>query len=213
MNFNGKISFVTYVWYGLNVLLTINSRLLLVETKYLVEENYIENAATQPESTLPEALKYLQTKFKDFQSDVKSEQTYLNSFLKQLKSDTISEKYSNNKKDVTVDDIKYKIKSNKLKDIAGSIDTSNFRYSVDLNTDKKIKLFWDIYPVEEKVTFQLHAHYSRTDVIGFGFSDYGEVRDADFFIMWTNQEGRHFATVSTFDSNLIYLDRPLIFTL
>ena len=46
-------------------------------------------------------------------------------------------------------------------------------------------------PVTETVIFQLEAKVVRSDLIGFGFSPYGEAENADLVVMWTNSDGKH----------------------
>ena len=72
---------------------------------------------------------------------------------------------------------------------------SQFRYDVWLDSKGDFLLKWDLDPVLEIIRFQLGAKVAKNDVLLFGFSDYGEVTDADVMIMWTNHKGRHLIQV------------------
>ena len=46
-------------------------------------------------------------------------------------------------------------------------------------------------PITETITFRLVAKMVRSDLLAFGFSDYGEAENADFAVMWTDKYGKH----------------------
>ena len=86
-------------------------------------------------------------------------------------------------------------------DLNGNTDSkqetvTQFRYNVNLDRDGNFQLLWDIDPSDELVTFRLKVKAHFTDVVGFGFSDYGESENADFLIVWTDVNRNHYFTVS-----------------
>ena len=72
----------------------------------------------------------------------------------------------------------------------------DFRYDVTLDRDKEMRLYWDVNPPLEVITFRLQGNIRRDDFLGFGFSPYGEVANADFFVMYTQRNGHHYFRVS-----------------
>jgi len=62
---------------------------------------------------------------------------------------------------------------------------------VSLDTRGDFELFWDVDSVTETIQFRLVANVDEDAVLAFGFSAYGEPRDADFCVVWTNRHGRH----------------------
>jgi len=79
----------------------------------------------------------------------------------------------------------------------------DLRYHAELDTKGKLRLFWDIDPPTETVTFRLEAKVNKNSVIGFGFSDYGEITNADMVMMWTDDAGKHHFQVNFL--HIIYL--------
>ena len=73
----------------------------------------------------------------------------------------------------------------------------DLRYHAELDTKGKLRLFWDIDPPTETVTFRLEAKVNKKSVIGFGFSDYGETTNADMVMMWTDDAGKHHFQVNS----------------
>ena len=73
----------------------------------------------------------------------------------------------------------------------------DFRYRAELDTKGKLRLYWDIDPPTETVTFRLEANVGKSDLVGFGFSDYGESTNADLVMMWTDENGKHYFQVSS----------------
>ena len=77
-------------------------------------------------------------------------------------------------------------------------DEYDFRYELPLNPEEDLRLFWDIFPAEERIVFRLKGNINRSSFLGFGFSSYGEVENADFVVMWTGSDGRHRIQVNLF---------------
>lgn len=71
-----------------------------------------------------------------------------------------------------------------------------FPYHLPLNPDYNLRLQWAVDSPREVITFRLTGSIRRDDFIGFGFSSYGDVTNADFMVMWTDREGVHRIQVS-----------------
>ena len=76
-------------------------------------------------------------------------------------------------------------------------DEGALRYRVELDTAGKFLLHWDVDEATESIEFQLDAEMNSDDVLGFGFSDYGEVQHADLVVMWTDRRGKHHFQVTS----------------
>ena len=72
------------------------------------------------------------------------------------------------------------------------------RYDVTLDQSRHLHLYWDIDPVTSVITFRLKSKLKPEDFVGFGFSDYGEIENADVIMMWSDEHRRHHFTASTF---------------
>ena len=82
----------------------------------------------------------------------------------------------------------------------------DLRYHAELDTKGKLQLHWDIDPPTETITFRLEARVEKDDVVGFGFSDYGEPFNADLVMMWADETGKHH-----FQVRLLHLDLPIVY--
>lgn len=82
------------------------------------------------------------------------------------------------------------------------------RYEVALDTSGDFILFWDVDMATELIYFRLEAKIDKTDILAFGFSDYGEASNADLVVMWTDYDGsRQFQDTHTDDNGLLHIDR------
>ena len=72
-----------------------------------------------------------------------------------------------------------------------AVSDRKYRYRVALDTKGQFELLWDIDPPIEKIHFRLVADVKKSDVLAFGFSDYGETENADVVVMWTDYRGHH----------------------
>lgn len=72
-----------------------------------------------------------------------------------------------------------------------------FRYDVELDTAGEFVLFWDTDFNREVIRFHLEASLEKSDILAFGFSDYGEAHNADLVVLWTDNKGRQRFQVST----------------
>ena len=97
---------------------------------------------------------------------------------------------------VAVDDVTSKARAGKGEGI-------DLRYHAELDTKGKLQLHWDIDPPTETITFRLEARVGKDEVVGFGFSDYGEPFNADLLMMWADETGKHH-----FQVRLLHLDLP-----
>ena len=68
----------------------------------------------------------------------------------------------------------------------------HYRYHLQLDQDGVFDLHWDVDYSTTSVEFLLRVKPKVTDVwFGFGFSDYGEINDADMTVFWTDSDGWH----------------------
>ncbi len=72
-----------------------------------------------------------------------------------------------------------------------TIQEPKFRYDIYIDPANTIHLLWDIDPATDRITFKLDTQFKKHDLVGFGFSDYGESTDADVVIFWTDTRGKH----------------------
>lgn len=78
------------------------------------------------------------------------------------------------------------------------LSVSGYRYHTTLDPAGQLTLDWDVSSVSQKVLFRLSASLEQDGHgwFGLGFSDYGEIRNADFVIYWSEDNGRHHFQVS-----------------
>lgn len=81
----------------------------------------------------------------------------------------------------------------------------HLRYRVGLDTKGQLELRWDIDPPLEKIRFRLIADVTKDDIVGFGFSDYGEAENADLAVLWTDTKGHHRFQVSSNLTGVIWV--------
>lgn len=85
-----------------------------------------------------------------------------------------------------------------------SHDESTFPYfEVNLDPDDKLHLYWTVDYEEETVTFELRVRSSEHDWVGVGFSDRGEIKNADLCVLWTDKKRKNKFQVNNF-LNKIY---------
>ena len=73
----------------------------------------------------------------------------------------------------------------------------DLRYEIQLSLVRNLRLKWDIDPVTETITFRLLGHWKPDEFLGFGFSEYGDVINADWFVLWTDHTTTHHVEVSS----------------
>ena len=72
-----------------------------------------------------------------------------------------------------------------------------YPYELPLKPEQNLRLFWEIFPAEERIVFCVNGSIKADSLFGFGFSDYGDVKDADFLVMSTDYSGKHSVKVSS----------------
>ncbi|GBL79541.1 Dopamine beta-hydroxylase [Araneus ventricosus] len=80
-------------------------------------------------------------------------------------------------------------------------------FETALDSNDKLHLYWIVDYEEETVTFELRARVSDHDWIGVGFSDRGEITNADLCILWTDRKRKNrFQDVYTDESGFVTVD-------
>lgn len=64
-------------------------------------------------------------------------------------------------------------------------------FEINLDPDDKLHLYWTVDYDEETVTFELRVRASDHDWVGVGFSDRGEITNADLCILWTDKKRKN----------------------
>lgn len=74
----------------------------------------------------------------------------------------------------------------------------NFKYfQISLDSENKYKLFWTLDYDAEVVNFEVRAKVlTRNDWFAIGFSDYGDVQDADLCVVWFDRTNKYHFDVS-----------------
>ncbi|XP_042895000.1 dopamine beta-hydroxylase [Parasteatoda tepidariorum] len=80
-------------------------------------------------------------------------------------------------------------------------------FETPLDQDGKLYLYWIVDYDEETVTFEVRARASNHDWIGIGFSDRGEITNADLCILWTSKKRKNrFQDTYTDDGGYVAID-------
>lgn len=74
-------------------------------------------------------------------------------------------------------------------DLAG-VKEMNYPYDVSLDTKGMLHLYWDFDLVKEVMTFNLQVRAPEPCIVGFGFSDHGDVTDADIVLIDMRDAGQ-----------------------
>lgn len=77
-------------------------------------------------------------------------------------------------------------------------------FETGLDPDDKLHLYWTVDYEEETVTFELRARASEQDWIGIGFSDRGEITNADLCILWTDKKSKNRFQVHLFSVRFFF---------
>lgn len=64
-------------------------------------------------------------------------------------------------------------------------------FEINLDPDDKLHLYWTVDYDEETVTFELRVRASDHDWVGVGFSDQGDITNADLCILWTDKKRKN----------------------
>lgn len=68
---------------------------------------------------------------------------------------------------------------------------AELKYFVSLDSKGDFNLYWDFDDITETIFFRVEAKIEKSDLLAFGFSDYGESENADLCVMWTGLDGKH----------------------
>ncbi|KAL4219402.1 hypothetical protein ACF0H5_021982 [Mactra antiquata] len=84
----------------------------------------------------------------------------------------------------------------------------SYPYSVFLDTQKKLNFSWNVDYTRQKVEIKLGTDIPGTMTFGVGFSDYGEIKNADFAVFWTSSKGvHHFQDMYTDEHSILHSDK------
>ncbi|XP_075227699.1 tyramine beta hydroxylase [Lycorma delicatula] len=64
-------------------------------------------------------------------------------------------------------------------------------YQIPLDTSGNINLYWTLDYKLKQVNFEVHAKIKRKQWIAIGFSDYGDLENADYCVLWLNWKGKY----------------------
>lgn len=70
-----------------------------------------------------------------------------------------------------------------------------FPYHILLDPEGTLELSWNVNYVQKIIHFQLQLHGLMAGVL-FGMSDRGEMKNADFIVLWTDGNRAYFAVSS-----------------
>ena len=70
-------------------------------------------------------------------------------------------------------------------------ESPELKYFVSLDSKGDFNLYWDFDDVAETVFFRVEAKIGKSDLLAFGFSEFGEAENADFAVMWTGLDEKH----------------------
>ena len=68
---------------------------------------------------------------------------------------------------------------------------SKYPYSLYLDRDRSLQLSWRVSYRHEIAYFHLTANVTPGTWFGVGFSDYGDPKNADMVVFWTDVEQEH----------------------
>jgi hypothetical protein len=83
---------------------------------------------------------------------------------------------------------------------------NNFIFQVPLDSNNRFRLFWTIDYESEFVTLEVRSTLeNKNDWFAIGFSDYGQITNADLCILWFDKKNRiHFQVIIKINSTIIY---------
>ena len=80
-------------------------------------------------------------------------------------------------------------------------------YKIALKGDNKTNLYWTINYPKEILNFEIHVSLPKNFWFAIGFSPYGELKLADFCILWTDWKNKiHFQDAWTSEEGRISVD-------
>ena len=65
-----------------------------------------------------------------------------------------------------------------------------FKYQTVLDAEKSLCLKWTVNYLDENVNFQIRGKLKFNEWLAFGFSDYGQSKNADLVLYWKDYLGR-----------------------
>ncbi|XP_054271287.1 dopamine beta-hydroxylase [Macrosteles quadrilineatus] len=81
-------------------------------------------------------------------------------------------------------------------------------FSVPLDSEGLHTLYWTLDYDAGTVSLEVHSHVPATSWIALGFSDYGEITDADLCVLWVDWHGKlHLEDTWTDKHGIIYRDQ------
>ena len=85
-------------------------------------------------------------------------------------------------------------------------ESETYPYDVFLDTDKTVHFTWSVDYQSEVVKMRVCAESGVYQWFGVGFSDYGELTNADFVVFWTGKSGVHHFQVCFLEFVLVRLN-------
>ncbi|XP_054721644.1 dopamine beta-hydroxylase-like [Uloborus diversus] len=80
-------------------------------------------------------------------------------------------------------------------------------FEIPVDPEDKLHLFWNVDYEEEVVTFEMRVRAAEYDWVGVGFSDRGEITNADLCFLWTDKKRKNrFQDVYTDEVGYISVD-------
>uniref|UniRef100_T1J167 DOMON domain-containing protein n=1 Tax=Strigamia maritima TaxID=126957 RepID=T1J167_STRMM len=81
-------------------------------------------------------------------------------------------------------------------------------FHVPLDHGGKLELFWDVYYDTDTVVMEIHSQMRPDDWLAVGFSDYGEIENADLCVFWVDRKGKsHFMDTWTDEESILHVDK------
>uniref|UniRef100_T1IHN6 DOMON domain-containing protein n=1 Tax=Strigamia maritima TaxID=126957 RepID=T1IHN6_STRMM len=81
-------------------------------------------------------------------------------------------------------------------------------FHVPLDHGGKLELFWDVYYDTDTVVMEIHSQMRPDDWLAVGFSDYGEIENADLCVFWVDRKGKsHFMDTWTDEKSILHVDK------
>ncbi|XP_055929694.1 dopamine beta-hydroxylase-like [Argiope bruennichi] len=104
-------------------------------------------------------------------------------------------------------DLQFAVADNSLITIPEHDTNAVLYFETILDPNDKLHLYWTVDYEEETVTFELRARVADHDWIGVGFSDRGEITNADLCILWTDRKRKNrFQDAYTDEAGFVTLD-------
>ncbi|CAG2177798.1 unnamed protein product, partial [Oppiella nova] len=93
-------------------------------------------------------------------------------------------------------------------ELADSAIESNVTFQTQLDVDDQYRLFWTVDYETQAATLEVRAVLQRPyDWFAVGFSNYGEIVDADMCVLWTDRRHKiHFQDIHTDNNSFVFVD-------